>query len=72
MRIRDHQLDTLETTLDQALEESRPERLGLRGTNAEPDDLAPSFGCDRHGDYRGDRDDAATVAHLEVGGVELR
>jgi len=68
--VRDHQLDTLETALDQALEETRPERLGLRGTKAEPDDLAPSFGCDRHGDYRGDRDDAAAVADLEIGRVE--
>jgi hypothetical protein len=68
--IGDHQLDALETALDQALEESRPERLSLRGTNAETDDLAPAFGCDRHGDYRRDRDDAAAVADLEIGGVE--
>ena len=40
------------------------------GTDAEPDDLAPAFGGDRHGDYRRDRDDAAAVADLEVGGVE--
>ena len=35
MGIRDHQLDALEAALDQALEEGRPERLGLRGTDAE-------------------------------------
>src|SRR6516225_4740815 len=68
--VRNHQLDALETTLDQALEESRPKRLGLRGTDAEPDDLASAFGRDRHSDYRSDRDNAAAVAHFEVGGVE--
>jgi hypothetical protein len=44
--------------------------LGLRGTDAEPDDLASTFGRDRHGDYRSDRDDAAAVVHFEVSGVE--
>src|SRR6516165_3030325 len=64
----DDQLDAFEATLDQALQKSRPERLGLRGTNAEPEDLASAFGRDRHGDYRRDRDDAAAVTDFEVGG----
>ena len=68
--IGDHQLDALEATLDQALQESRPERLGLRGTDGEPDDLASTFGRDRHGDDRCHRDDAAAIAHFEVSGVE--
>jgi len=41
MGVRDHQLDAAEATLDQALQEGRPKRLGLRGTDAEADDLAP-------------------------------
>src|SRR4029077_3117312 len=65
-----HQLDTLETALDQAFEESRPERFGFGRAETQADDLAPAFGCDRHGDYRSDRDDAAAVADLEVGRVE--
>ena len=40
MSIRDHQLDALEPALDQALQKARPERLGLRGANTKPDDLA--------------------------------
>jgi len=70
MGVGDHQLDALEAALDQAFQESRPERLGLRGANAETDNLASAFGCNRHGDYRRDRDDAAAIADLEIGGVE--
>src|SRR5207247_993946 len=65
-----HQLDALETTLDQALQKSRPERFGFGRAETQADDLAPAFGCDRHGDYRSDRDDAAAVADLEVGRVK--
>src|ERR1700748_3150859 len=61
---------TFEATFHQALQKRRPEGLGLRWTNAEPDDLASAFGRDRHGDYRRDRDDAAAVAHFEVDGIE--
>src|SRR5262245_4239222 len=50
VRVRDHQLDALEATLDQALQEARPERLGFRGTEAEADDLAPAIRIDGHGD----------------------
>jgi hypothetical protein len=35
-----------------------------------PDDLPLALGVRRHGDYRRDRDDAATLALLEVGGIE--
>src|SRR6516165_1815557 len=68
MSVRDHQLDALETALDQSLQKALPERLRLRGADAKTDDLAPAFGGD--GDYCSDRDDAAAVAHLKVGGVE--
>ena len=70
VRIRDHQFDTLETALDQALEESGPERLGFGWAETQADDLAPSFGRDRHGDYRCNRDDTAAIADFEVGGIE--
>ena len=54
----------------QALQEVRPEGLGFRRANAEPDDLAPSFGVGSHSDYRGDRDDASALAHLQVGRIQ--
>src|SRR5262245_33181177 len=70
MGVRDHQLDALEAALDQSLQKARPERLRLRGADAKTDDLAPAFGGDGDGDYCSDRDDAAAVAHIKVGGVE--
>ena len=66
----DHQLDALETALDQALQKSRPERFGFGRAETQADDLAPAFSRDRHGDYRGDRGDATAIADLEVGRVE--
>jgi hypothetical protein len=68
--IGDHQLDALEAALDKTLQESRPERFGFRRADAEPNDLAPALSGDRDGDYRGDRDNAAAIAHSQVGGVE--
>src|SRR5215467_13197102 len=59
-----------EAALDQSLQKARPERLRLRGADAKTDDLAPAFGGDGDSDYCSDRDDAAAVAHLKVGGVE--
>jgi hypothetical protein len=70
MGVGDHQLDALEAALDQALQKSRPERFGLGRAEPQADDFAPSFGRDRHGDYRRDRDNAAAIADLEVGGIE--
>ncbi len=54
--------------LDQPFDRLR--RLGLRRTDAKPDDLARAFGRNRHGDYRSHRDDAAAVADVEIGGVK--
>ena len=59
-----------EAAPDQVFEEVGPEHFGFRRTDVQADDLAPAIGRNRHGDYRCDRDDAATVAHLQVGGVE--
>jgi hypothetical protein len=38
----------------------------------EPDDFAFAIGVGGHGDYRGNRDDAAALAPLQVGGVDRR
>ena len=66
----DDQLHALQAAPDQGLEEAGPERLGLRGTDLEPDDLTPAVRVDREGDYRRYRDDAAALALLQVGGVK--
>jgi hypothetical protein len=43
-------------------------RLSLGRTEPEPDDLTPAIGGgDRDSDYRGNRDDAAAIADLQVG-----
>jgi hypothetical protein len=68
--VRDHQLDALQAAPDQALDEAGPERFGLRWADPEADDLAPAFGRNRNGDYCRNRDDAAALAHLQVGGIE--
>ena len=70
MGIRDDELHAFEPAPDELAQEGRPEGLGLRGADVQTDDLAPPIGVDRHGDYRRDRDDAAALAHLQVGGVE--
>jgi site-specific DNA recombinase len=66
----DHQLHAVEAAALQAAQELHPEGLRLGGADGEADDLAPAVGVDRHGDYRGDRDDPAATADLEIGGVE--
>jgi hypothetical protein len=70
MSIRDHQLDAAQSALDQALDKPRPERLGFGRTYAEADDLTLSLDIDGDGDYRRHGDDAAAIAHLQVGGVQ--
>jgi hypothetical protein len=68
--IGDDQLDPAQAAPRQALQKRRPERLGFRCADVQPDDLAPAIGVRRHGDYRGNRDDAATLALPQVGGLE--
>ena len=43
---------------------------GLRWADMQTDDLASAIGVYGYSDYRGDRDDAAALALLQVGGVE--
>src|SRR5882762_7354363 len=70
MGIRDHQRDPPQAASRQALQKARPEGFGLRRADVQPNDLASAIGVDCHSDYRGDRDDAAALALLQVGGVE--
>src|SRR6266571_3083804 len=70
MGVGDDQLHATQPAPRQALQKSRPEGLGLRGADVEPDDLAPTVGIGRYSDYCGDRNDAAALALLQVSGVE--
>src|ERR1700720_915169 len=70
MGVGDDQLDASQPASRQALQKARPESLGFRRTDMEPDDLASAIGVGGHGDYCRDRDDAAALALLQVGSVE--
>ena len=54
MGVGDDQLDATQPASRQALQKARPERLGLRRTDMQPDDLASAIGVDGHSDYRRD------------------
>ena len=60
----------MQAAADQALEERRPEGLGLTGADVQPDDLAFALGVGRHSDDRRNRDDAAAFPLLEVSRVQ--
>lgn len=68
MRVGDDELNALQAASDEVLEEGRPEWLGLAGADMQADDLALALGVDRDRYYRGDTDDAAALANLEVSG----
>ena len=51
-------------------EEGRPEGLGLGGADLKPQHFAPSVTVDPDGDDDGDRDDAARLTHLHIGGID--
>jgi hypothetical protein len=70
MSVGDHQLDAAQAASRQALQKRRPERLGFRGTDVQPDNLASAVGVGGHRDHRGNRDDAATLSLSQVSGVE--
>lgn len=55
---------------DHALEETGPEGLGLPRADVQADDLALAVGIGCHSDYGRNRDGAAALALLEVGGVQ--
>ena len=54
----------------QLAQELGPEGLGLRGADVHAEHLAAAVAVDADGDDHGDRDDAAVLAHLHVGGVD--
>jgi hypothetical protein len=66
----DHELDPGQPTTLELAQEVEPESLGLRGADTHAQDLAPAVTIDCHGDGHGDRDDAAVLADLEIGGVD--
>jgi hypothetical protein len=70
MSIGDDKLDPEQAASRQAFQKARPERLGFRRADVQPDNLASAVSIGGHGDYRGNRDDAAAFALLQVGGVE--
>jgi hypothetical protein len=70
MSVGDDQLDPAQAAPRQTFEKARPERLGFRGADVQSDDLAPAVGVGGDSNYRGDRNDVATLALPQVGGVE--
>jgi hypothetical protein len=70
MGIGDHQLHAAQATARELAQELGPEGLGLGGTDVHTKDLAPAIAVDADRDDDGDRDDAAGLAHLHIGGVE--
>ena len=70
MRIRDHELDAAQSTAGKLTQEGSAERLGLRGADIEPENLAPAIAIDPDGHYYSNRDDAAPLAQLNVGRVD--
>ena len=70
MGVGDHQFDATQPAPRQALQKARPEGLGLRRADMQPDDFAPAVGVGRDSDYCRDRHDAAALALLQVSRVE--
>src|SRR5438477_12989969 len=70
MGVGDDQLDPTPAAPRQALQKRRPERLGFRGADMQPDDLASAVGVAGDRDHCRHRHDAAALTLLQVGGVE--
>lgn len=66
----DHQLDAAQAAPREATRKLGPECLGLGGADSHAEHFAPALAVDRDGDDHGDRDNAAVLTHLDVGGVE--
>ena len=66
----DDQLDAAQAAPGELAQEVGPEGLGLGGADLHAEHLAPAVGVDADGDDDGDRDDAAGLADLHVGGVD--
>lgn len=70
MGIRHDQLDAAQAAARELAQERTPERLGFRRTNIHAEHFAPAITVDADRDNHRDRDDAALLAHLHVGGVD--
>jgi len=66
----DHQLCATKAAPHQLSEEGCPERFRFGDTNIEAEDLTPAIGVDPNSDGHRHRDDAASLAHFHIGGVE--
>src|SRR5260370_41515264 len=69
MGIKDDKLDAAQTAAGQLPEEGRPEGLGFGGTDIHAWNFAPTVGVRADDDGDGDRDDATSLAHLQISGV---
>ena len=70
MGIGDHQLHAAQPTASKLAQEFGPESLGFRGTDVHAENLTPATAVDADCDDHGDRDDAASLTHLYIGGIE--
>ena len=64
------QLDAAQAAAGQLAQELGPEGLGLGGADVHAQHFAPAVAVDADGDDDGDRDDAAVLADLHIGGVD--
>ena len=64
------QLDAAQAAAGELAQEGGPEGLGLGGADVHAEHLAPAVAVDADRDDHRDRDDAAVLAHLHVGGVD--
>ena len=70
MGVGNDQLGAAQATLDQALEERRPERLGLAGADVQPHDLPLALAVHGNSDYGGHTHDAPALALLQIRRVQ--
>ena len=70
MGVGDDQLDAAQAAARELAQELGPERLGLGRADVHAEHLAPAVAVDADRDDHRDRDDAAVLAHLHVGGVD--
>jgi hypothetical protein len=66
----DDELHAGEPAVGEVAEELGPERLVLRVTDVDPDDLTVPVPAHGRGDHDGLRDDPAVLPHLQVGRVQ--
>ena len=64
------ELDAAQAAAGELAQERGPERLGLGGADVHAENFAPAVAVDADRDDHRDRDDAAVLAHLHVGGVD--